>query len=367
MRPQAHDEAEPVRWTPDYPEAVRWAPDGSAVDLLDQTQLPEQAVWRRCRSAEEVADAIRRLQVRGAPAIGIAAAYGLALELANATSLSRDAGAQKLTAAAALLRDARPTAVNLAWAVDRVASVAAAALAEGAEAAAWRAWDEADRIHQEDRDMCRRIGENALALFPEPEDRPLRIMTICNAGALATGGIGTALAPVYLAHGLGRALRVWALETRPLLQGSRITAWELARAGVPVTVIADSVAADVMARGEVDLAITGADRIAANGDAANKVGSYALAVLAHHHGIPFYVAAPSSTLDRATPDGAAIPIEERDADEVRRGFGRLTAPEDVPVWAPAFDVAPAHLISAIVTDRGIITPPLASGIAALYG
>lgn len=355
-----------VLWTPDHPEAVRWAPDGSAVDLLDQTQLPELATWRRCRSAEEVADAIRKLQVRGAPAIGIAAAYGLALDLAAAASLRADAFRERLLASAGLLRSTRPTAVNLAWALDRVAGAAEASLDGGTEAAAWRAWDEADRIHEEDRAMCRLIGENALTLFPKPEDRPLRIMTVCNAGALATGGMGTALAAVYLAHAEGRALRVWAPETRPLLQGSRITAWELSRAGVPVTVIADSVAADVMARGEVDLVITGADRIAANGDTANKVGTYALAVLAKHHGIPFYVAAPSSTLDLATPDGSAIPIEERDPDEIRRGFGRLTAPADVPVWAPAFDVTPAELIAAIVTDRGVIRPPLKEGIAAAY-
>src|SRR5512138_424232 len=254
MQVTVHDE-EQVRWSPDYPEAVSWAPDASGVDLLDQTLLPEEASWRRCHSAEDVVDAIRRLQVRGAPAIGIAAAYALALELAAATSLAPVAFAERLRATAAHLRGARPTAVNLAWAVDRVAAVAQAALAQGPEAAAWHAWEEADRIHQEDRDMCRRIGEHGLALFPDLQDRPLRIMTICNAGALATGGMGTALAPVYLAHAAGRALRVWAPETRPLLQGSRITAWELARAGIPVTVIADSVAADVMARGEVDLVI----------------------------------------------------------------------------------------------------------------
>jgi len=346
---------------------VRWTPDGSGVDVLDQTQLPERSIWRRCGSAADVADAIRRLQVRGAPAIGIAAAYGLAVELANATSLAPAAFGETLGAAAALLRQARPTAVNLAWAVDRVGAAAAAALAGGTEAAAWRAWEEADLIHEEDRAMCRRIGEYGLALFPELQDRPLRVLTICNAGALATGGMGTALAPVYLAHAAGRALRVWAPETRPLLQGSRITAWELSQAGVPVTVLADSAAADLMARGEVDLVITGADRIAANGDVANKVGTYALAVLARHHGIPFYVAAPSSTVDLATPDGASIPIEERDPDEIRRGFGRLTAPADVPVWAPAFDVTPAALISAIVTDRGVIASPLAAGISALYG
>ena len=380
-------DGQPVRWRADYPEAVRWAPDGSAVDILDQTRLPEVSSWLRLRTAAEVAEAIRRLQVRGAPAIGVAGAMGVALELAQATSLSADAFREKLRATAKLLRSARPTAVNLAWAVDRTAAAAEAGLADapsgqsggpgageaigapGASgdvaAAAWRAWDEADRIHEEDRAMCRRIGEHGLGLFPTETDRPVRVMTVCNAGALATGGMGTALAPVYLAHAEGRAVRVWSLETRPLLQGSRITAWELDRAEIPVTVIVDAAAADVMARGEVDLVITGADRIAANGDVANKVGTYALAVLARHHGIPFYVAAPWSTVDLATPSGADIPIEERDADEVRRGFGRLTAPEQVPVWSPAFDVAPAGLVTAIVTDRGIVRPPLAEGLARL--
>src|SRR5690606_7954366 len=218
----------------------------------------------------------------------------------------------------------------------------------------WALFDEANAILVEDRGMCRRIGEWGLEVLP---DGDVSVLTHCNAGALATGGIGTALAPVYLAHALGRRVRVYVGETRPLLQGSRITAWELQRAGIPVTVVADVVAATLMKQRRVDLVITGADRIAANGDVANKIGTYGLAVLARHHGIPFYVAAPVSTIDPDTETGDQIPIEERDGDEVRRGFGRLTAPETVAVYAPAFDVTPADMIDGIVTDRGVLRPP----------
>lgn len=198
------------------------------------------------------------------------------------------------------------------------------------------------------------------------EGGEVRILTHCNAGALATGGMGTALAPVYLAHAAGRRVHVYADETRPVLQGSRLTAWEMTRAGIPVTLIADTVAGHLMRQGKVDLVIVGADRIAANGDVANKIGTYALAVLARAHGIPFYVAAPTSTFDPATPTGEAIPIEERDPDEVRRGFGRLTAPADVPVYSPAFDVTPAELVTAIVTDRGVLRPPYDVSIKAMF-
>jgi methylthioribose-1-phosphate isomerase len=221
---------------------------------------------------------------------------------------------------------------------------------------------EAERILEEDRDMCRRIGQHALGLFPE---RDIRVLTHCNAGALATGGIGTALAPVYLAHEQGRSIHVFAPETRPLLQGSRLTAWELERAGVAVTLLPDSVAAILMRERKVDLVMVGADRIAANGDVANKVGTYALAVLAAYHGIPFYVAAPTSTLDPDTPEGTAIPIETRSADEVRRGFGRLTAPQNADVFAPAFDVTPAALIHAIITEQGVLRAPYGPALSAL--
>jgi methylthioribose-1-phosphate isomerase len=213
---------------------------------------------------------------------------------------------------------------------------------------------EADSIYAEDRAMCRALGEHGLSLLPND---PLTVLTHCNAGALATAGMGTALAPLYLAHAAGRNVRVFAGETRPLLQGSRITAWELRRAGIEVTVLADNAAASLLSRRRIDAVLVGADRIAANGDVANKIGTYALAVLARRHGVPLYVLAPTSTIDPATPDGAGIPIEERGAAEINRGFGRLTAPADVPVYAPAFDVTPAELVSAIVTDRGVHRAP----------
>ncbi|MGH7555140.1 MAG: S-methyl-5-thioribose-1-phosphate isomerase, partial [Longimicrobiales bacterium] len=220
---------------------------------------------------------------------------------------------------------------------------------------------EATAIWEEDREMCRRIGEHGLPLVPDGA----QVLTHCNAGALATGGIGTALAPLYLAHDAGRRLRVYVDETRPLLQGSRLTTWELARAGIDVTLVPDSAPAVLMQRKMIDMVIVGADRIAANGDVANKLGTYALAVLARQHDVPFYVAAPTSTIDFATPTGAMIPIEERDPDEVRRGFGKLTAPADAKVFAPAFDVTPASLITAIVTDQGILRPPYDTAIANL--
>jgi methylthioribose-1-phosphate isomerase len=253
---------------------------------------------------------------------------------------------------AARIRATRPTAVNLPWAIDRMLARARSA---GTEPAALleTLHAEASAILDEDRAMCRRIGEHGLPLLTEG----MRVLTHCNAGALATAGIGTALAPLYLAAERGLRVEVYANETRPLLQGSRLTAWELERAGIPVTVLTDGMAASLMRAGAVDLCIVGADRIAANGDVANKIGTYAVAVAAHHHHIPFYVAAPTSTVDRATPDGAAIEIEQRDAEEVRRGFGSLTAPTGVRVHNPAFDVTPAELVTAIITDRGVFRPP----------
>jgi methylthioribose-1-phosphate isomerase len=324
---------------PGYPEAVRWSDDGAAVDLLDQTRLPEAEVRLRLESAAAVAEAIRALRVRGAPAIGIAAAMGLAVEAAK---LARGPAAEfraALEEAHALLAATRPTAVNLFWALDRLRRRASALESAAPE-------------------------EVARALR---EEGPVRVLTHCNAGALATGGMGTALAPIYTAHAAGRDVRVYAGETRPLLQGSRITAWELDRAGIDVTVVADTVVGSLFANRRVDLVIVGADRIAANGDVANKIGTYTLAVLARHHGIPFYVAAPTSTIDLATPTGAAIPIEERDPDEVRRGFGRQTAPASVRVHSPAFDVTPASLVTAIITDRGVLGPPFAESLLAAVG
>ena len=332
------------------PEAVRWSPDHCAVRIIDQRALPERHVERDLRTLDEACDAIRTLAVRGAPAIGIAAAMAFAVAMADAGTLSASGRRRRAAQVADALRATRPTAVNLAWALDRMLRIADAADAAALGDALVR---EATAILDEDRAMCRRIGEHALSLFPADA----RVATHCNAGALATGGIGTALAGIYLAAERGDRVRVFVDETRPLLQGSRLTAWELQRAGIDVVLIADATAPAVMHRGEIDLCVVGADRIAANGDVANKIGTYALAVAARHHGVPFFVAAPSSTFDPATPTGADIVIEQRDADEVRRGFGALTAPPDVAVYNPAFDVTPASLISAIVSDRGVHRPP----------
>ncbi|HKJ93350.1 MAG TPA: S-methyl-5-thioribose-1-phosphate isomerase [Longimicrobiales bacterium] len=344
------------------PEAVRWSEDRSAVDLLDQRLLPEREERLRLTSAEAVAVAIRDMAVRGAPAIGIAAAMGVAVEMAGSDAADRAAWLRRLDGVCDVLRGTRPTAVNLAWALARMRRRATAEPG-GPEMLGEALRDEADAILEEDRAMCLRIGEHGAALLP---DGAVRVLTHCNAGALATGGIGTALAPLYVAAERGRALHVYADETRPLLQGSRLTAWELKRAGVDVTVVADSVAATLLRDGRVDLVLVGADRIAANGDVANKIGTYGVAVLARHHGVPFYVAAPTSTLDVDTATGRDIPIEERDADEVRRGFGRLTAPVDVAVYSPAFDVTPAELVSAIITDRGVLRPPFTQAIHDLF-
>jgi len=322
------------------------------VVIIDQRLLPEQCVERELVTLEEVCDAIRTLAVRGAPAIGIAGAMGLVASTPPRPGVDREAYLAELGGNAESIRATRPTAVNLPWALARMTRVAAATSGNPA-AIHHRLREEATAILDEDRAMCRAIGEHGVALIKQGA----RIGTHCNTGALATGGIGTALAPIYLAAERGLAPTVFADETRPLLQGSRLTAWELGQAGIPVTVLADSAAATLMSDGRIDLVIVGADRIAANGDVANKVGTYALAIAAKHHGIPFYVAAPSSTIDVATESGADIHIEQRHADEVRRTGHALTAPADVAVYNPAFDVTPATLITAIITDRGVHKPP----------
>ncbi|HEX6535881.1 MAG TPA: S-methyl-5-thioribose-1-phosphate isomerase [Gemmatimonadaceae bacterium] len=333
-------------------EAVRWSPAGDAVRIIDQTLLPDRCEERDLRTLDDVCDAIARLAVRGAPAIGIAGAMGLAASLAPFAAEPPARFRERLAEHASRIRETRPTAVNLGWAIDRLLARAGGA-GGSADAILAALREEATLLLEEDRAMCRRIGEHALPLLPDGA----RVLTHCNAGALATGGIGTALAPVYLAAERGRRVEVWADETRPLLQGSRLTAWELSRAGIPVRVIADAAAASLMRSGRVDVVLVGADRIAANGDVANKIGTYALAVLARHHGVPFYVLAPSSTLDPAIATGETIVIERRERDEVARGFGRVTVPDGVGVENPAFDVTPAELVSAIVTDRGIHRPP----------
>jgi methylthioribose-1-phosphate isomerase len=326
-------------------QPVAWSADERGVRILDQRQLPGREVYRDLRTIDDVCDAIRTLAVRGAPAIGIAGAMGLTLA-ADGDRVDRG----RLLLAAERIRATRPTAVNLAWALDRMLMVATAS-----DSASLRAVlrHEATRILDEDRDMCRRIGEHGAALIPGGA----RVLTHCNAGALATGGMGTALAAIYVAVDQGKRVDVFVDETRPLLQGSRLTAWELTRAGIPATVLVDSAAATLMRQQKIDLCIVGADRIAANGDVANKIGTYALAVVAQHHGVPFYVAAPTTTFDAATATGADIVIEQRAADEVRCGFGVLTAPADAHVFNPAFDVTPAALITAIVSDRVVNYPP----------
>jgi methylthioribose-1-phosphate isomerase len=317
------------------------------VRLLDQKRLPAEEVWLELSTADEVARAIADLTVRGAPAIGVAAAYGVAVEA------RRGAGAARLREAAARLSRARPTAVNLAWAVQRISR----RIDEGADALL----REAHAIRDEDEAACRRIGALGAPLLPQRA----RVLTHCNAGALATAGYGTALGVVRAAVEGGNAVSVFADETRPFLQGARLTAWELQRDGIPVTVLTDGMAGWLMAKGEIACVVVGADRIAANGDVANKIGTYALAVLAAHHGLPFYVAAPWSTVDLATPSGAAIPIEERGSDEVVVLAGQRIAPAGVPARYPAFDVTPAALVTALVTERGVVRAPHAEGLRAL--
>ena len=333
-------------------ESVRWSADGGAVDIIDQRLLPGALVRRELRTVDDVCDAILSLAVRGAPAIGVAGAMGLVVSLAPNVDDDRDGFLVRAAVLGARISRVRPTAVNLSWAVDRMLHVARATAGD-----ARRVLDalrrEATAILDEDREMCRRIGEHGLALLADGA----RVLTHCNAGALATAGIGTALAPVYLAAERGRRVAVFADETRPLLQGSRLTAWELAQAGIDVTVLADNMAASLMREGRVDLVIVGADRIAANGDVANKIGTYPLALAARHHAVPFYVAAPWSTVDPATPSGDAITIEHRAADELARGFEAPVSPRDVAVYNPAFDVTPAELVTAFVTDRGVVRPP----------
>jgi methylthioribose-1-phosphate isomerase len=332
-------------------EAVGWSASGDALRIIDQTRLPGALVELTLQTVPEIVEAIRALRVRGAPAIGVAGAIGLAV-VAEAAALVAPAGFDaQVQDAIEAIRHARPTAVNLSWAVDRVARAGAGTDAPMARATRMRA--EADAILSEDRAMCAAIGEHGAGLLRDG----MRVLTHCNAGALATAGIGTALAPIYTAHRRGVALHVYADETRPLLQGARLTAWELMQAGVPVTLITDNMAGALMREGRVDAVLVGADRIAANGDAANKIGTYGVAVLARAHNIPFYVLAPWSTVDVHAPSGATIEIEQRAPDEVRTFHGMPSAPALVPTWNPAFDVTPAALITAIVTDRGVHHPP----------
>ena len=334
---------------------VRWE-DGHLV-LLDQTRLPVEEVERLYTEWPDVADAIRTLVVRGAPAIGVAAAFGIVLAARASAAADAPALLADLEEAGKGLAATRPTAVNLFWALDRMRRAAEGGRDLPVAALGERLLAEAQAILAEDLAANRAMGAHGAALVPEGA----RVLTHCNAGALATAGYGTAVGVIRAAHERGRLALVWVDETRPVMQGSRLTAWELAKEGIPHRLISDVAAGFVMKRGLVDLVVTGADRIAANGDTANKIGTYSVAVLARHHGIPFYVAAPSSTIDASLPSGGAIVIEERDAAEVRGVAGRQTAPAASPVYNPAFDVTPAELITAIITERGVVRPPYRFG------
>ncbi len=342
------------------PKAVRWEND--ELYLLDQTRLPVEVVIERQDTVEQVWNSIKQLKVRGAPAIGVAGAYGLVVAMLHERVSGRDAFLAALEQHACYLDSSRPTAVNLRWALERVVNTAKRSDAASAPSLLKVITDEAVAIHREDEELCRLIGEHGVDLISEGAG----LLTHCNAGRLATSEYGTATAPMYLAHKRGVRFRIYADETRPLLQGARLTSWELQQAGLDVTLIADTMTAYVMDAGLIDLVIVGTDRVAANGDVANKIGTLGVAILARHFGIPFYVALPFSTIDFNTPTGAEIVIEERDPDEVRSFGRRPTAPPDVKVRNPAFDVTPHHLVSGFITDRGMVGPPFAENLRKLY-
>ena len=333
-------------------DAIRW--EHNTLCLLDQTRLPAAEVWLQCTDYRQAAQAIRTMVVRGAPAIGIAAAYAMVLaarEGAEAPDFSAF-----MARAKSLLAASRPTAVNLFWALDRMERCW-----EASGPDLLRLEQEAQAIHREDLEMNRAMGRHGAELVPQGA----RILAHCNAGALATGGYGTALGVIRAAHAQGKVSMVYADETRPLLQGARLTAYELAADHIPVTLICDDMAGALMARGQVDLVVVGCDRMAANGDFANKIGTYSLAVLARYHHIPFYTALPSSTIDLSIPDGSRIPVEQRSAQEVSAFAGLPTAPADVPAWNPAFDVTPHSLLTGIITERGVLRPPFEPELARL--
>lgn len=326
--------------------------ENDALVLIDQTRLPETYATLVCSNVPTVAEAIKSLRVRGAPAIGVSAAYGVVLAADEALASGADFDAH-VRAGIETLSRTRPTAVNLFWALARMEGVLNASLGQSPELCRKALLAEANAIFEEDRRVCRQIGKNGAALLG---DRTT-VLTHCNAGGLATADYGTALAVVYAAVEAGKHVAVFADETRPLLQGSRLTAWELHQSGVDVTVICDNMAAVVLRQKNIDCVIVGADRIAANGDVANKIGTYGLAILAREHGVPFYVAAPLSTIDMRLDSGDLIPIEERKSEEITHGMGRQTAPDGIKVYNPAFDVTPHALVTAIITEQGIAKTP----------
>lgn len=341
-------------------QAVRYERD--MLIILDQTVLPMETLFKKLDTVEDVWDAIFHLKVRGAPAIGIAAAYGLYISIREADVKDFEEFWQQLKKHSDYLASSRPTAVNLFWALRRMEAKARDCKDKSISEIKAILLLEAHAIRDEDEKMCRAIGENALKLFNDG----MTVLTHCNAGGLATSQYGTALAPLYLAKDRGWNIKVYADETRPLLQGARLTTWELNRAHIDVTLICDNMAAMVMKKGLIDAVIVGCDRVAANGDTANKIGTYGLAVLAKAHNIPFYIAGPTTTIDLETLTGEDIPIEERHKDEVTCAFGKRTAPEGIKVYNPAFDVTPSELITAIITEKGIVKAPYTEGLKKLF-
>jgi methylthioribose-1-phosphate isomerase len=342
-------------------KTIEWK--DSAVVMLDQRLLPAREVYHVCKTHADVAEAIRAMVVRGAPAIGVAAAMGIALGVMNSTARTVDELESRFLEICNLISETRPTAVNLPWAVERMKAVFAANRSRGVRAIHSALFGEAQALLAEDVRTNERMGRLGQELIP----REASILTHCNAGALATAGYGTALGVIRAAVAAGKKVRVYADETRPFLQGARLTAWELGKEGIPVTVITDNMAGYFLQQGRIDCVIVGADRIAANGDVANKIGTYSVAVLAGENRVPFYVAAPVSTLDMTLPDGSRIPIEERDPEEVRQIQGVRIVPEGIGVANPAFDVTPHRYISAIITERGIARPPYTESLEALAG
>ncbi len=345
-----------------FVKPISWEKD--RIRIIDQTRLPVELRYENCTSVAQVRDAIKKLKVRGAPLIGIAGALGFLLGMRKTKHRGSSCFLKEARALKAYLVSARPTAVNLAWALDRMEAVVASRLCSSRESVLKELKREVGRIIDEDIQMCFKMSEYGSRLIKTGDS----LMTVCNAGGLATSGYGTALGVFYRAKAEGKRIKVYACETRPLLQGARLTTWELMQNGIDVTLICDNMAADVMRRGKVGAIFVGADRIAANGDFANKIGTYSLAVLAKYHKVPFYCVAPFSTFDLKISSGASIPIEERDANEVTSlYFKRPIAPEGVGVFNPAFDVTPSSLVSAIITEKGIISKPFSENIRTLYG
>jgi len=342
------------------PQTIRW--NAGALYLLDQTKLPLEVIEEKQESVEQVWESIKQLKVRGAPAIGVAGAYGLLVALREKTVINIIDFMQEVENKVAYLDSARPTAVNLKWALNRMLKIAKTFSGNDSKELYKQLEEEAIRIHEEDVQLCLKMGVNGVSLIKEG----MGILTHCNAGALATTGIGTATSPMYLAHQNGVRFRVYANETRPLLQGARLTSWELNKSGLDVTLLTDNMAAHIMSHGLIDLVITGTDRVAANGDVANKIGTHGIAILAKHFGIPFYVACPYSTIDMNTAEGKDIVIEERAPEEITHFALRRTAPEEIKVRNPAFDVTPNELVTGLITEKGIIRAPFSENLRKEY-